>query len=162
MIYGNYFLEDSNKRILYHASPVQGLKEIEPRRDHINPKVKQACVYASPNKDYAACFGGRWHDDIGTLSVFTSNGKRKLYFGLTDKIDITKPCSLYEIIDDGTGLAVNNYEIAFTHSMKVHKETKYKSFKDMLIKNNINVTSKEEMDNFKFTGEVPNFNNYFD
>lgn len=126
---------------LYHGSPLQGLKVINAFAEH-KPEwfTKEERVFASPEKAFAACYGARWHDGIAHQGTFDG----VLYYAPTDEVDMGSPCSLYEIVNDGTFVMRGHHECYTTHPVRVKKETKFNSFLDMLKAFNVNIIPYEE------------------
>lgn len=126
---------------LYHGSPLQGLKVINAFAEH-KPEwfTKEERVFASPEKAFAACYGARWHDGIAHQGTFDG----VLYYAPTDEVDMGSPCSLYEIVNDGTFIMRGHHECYTTHPVRVKKEVTFNSFSDMLKAFNVNIIPYEE------------------
>jgi hypothetical protein len=128
---------------LYHGSTKQGLKYISPRSINIKKELgKKDLVFASDTKDFAACFCGNWNDSIARQGSW--DGWNTVTIGISDKVDMDKPCSLYELENDGEFEQVARKEFVSDHKVKVLKETQYKSYREALRANGIEVISYQE------------------
>ncbi|MCM1197244.1 MAG: NUDIX domain-containing protein, partial [Roseburia sp.] len=123
---------------LYHGSPTQGLKYLEPRAESVNDKLgRNEYVFASDNIRFAACYGSFWHDDIARQGSW--DNWKSVTMGLSDKVEMDKPCSIYELENDGSFLRLNTNEVISTNKIKIKKEIKYKTYRDMLKDNNVEI-----------------------
>ena len=80
---------------LYHGSRTQNLKEITPKNESISRIGKVSAVYASKDKRFAACYGTEWRDDVAKQGSW--DNWNTVIMGLSDKVDMYSPCSLYEL-----------------------------------------------------------------
>lgn len=133
--------------VLYHGSPIQGLKYIEPRQKSINTNIcnKGRLVYATDDIRFAACFGATWHDDIAKQGSW--DDWNTVTMGISDKVDVTKPCSIYELYNDGSFLRIATKEVVSSSKIKVKREIRYASYLDMLKDNGIEVITLDEYRN---------------
>jgi ribosomal protein S18 acetylase RimI-like enzyme len=114
---------------LYHGSPIQGLKYIEPR-ECISRIGKNTLVFASDDPRFAACYGAEWRDD--TARQGTWDDWNTVVMGISDEVKMNNPCSIYILDNDGSFIQVSNKECVSDHKIKVKKEIKFKTFRDML------------------------------
>ena len=124
---------------LYHGSRIQGLKEIIPHNNSIS-KIGNVCaVYATSDKRFAACYGALWNDSIARQGSW--DNWNTVIMGISNAVDINSPCSLYELENDGSFFKISSKEVVSLNTIKVIKEYKYSSYKEMLKKNNVKITS---------------------
>lgn len=129
--------------VLYHGSPIQGLKYIEPRQESINVNVgKKRLVYATDDIRFAACYGTTWHDDIAKQGSW--DHWNTVTMGISDKVDVTKPCSIYELYNDGSFLRIATKEVVSGSKIKVKREIRYTSYLDMLKDVGVEVITLDE------------------
>ena len=122
--------------ILYHGSPIQGLKNLNHNNLHrYNKDDSTKYIYLTPDINFAACYGIRWNDSTFRQGYVNDD----LYFASTSDIPINKlpdtSFSIYEVdIPDNkvTKIGKNKY-ICKSSSIPVKKEYKYKSFRDVFI-----------------------------
>jgi len=128
---------------LFHASPKQGLKYILPKSVNIAKEIgKIDLVFASDDKRFSACFGGRWHDGIGNQSTW--DNWKTVTFSYSDDVKMDEPCSMYELENDGSFKRFKTKEVVSPHKIKVKREIKYNSFKEMLEENGVELQSLDE------------------
>ena len=128
---------------LFHASPKQGLKYILPKSVNIAKEIgKIDLVFASDDKRFSACFGGRWHDGIGNQSTW--DNWKTVTFSYSDDVKMDEPCSMYELENDGSFKRFKTKEVVSPHRIKVKREIKYNSFKEMLEENGVELQSLDE------------------
>ena len=128
---------------LYHGSTVQGLKYIDPNHDTFNFEVGNVDrVYTSDDPAFSACFAVRWNDDIAKQGSW--DDWNTVTFGISDKVDLNKPCSMYEVENDGTFTQIKMKEFICDHRVKVIKETRFKTGRDMLNHYRVEVISLDE------------------
>ena len=122
--------------ILYHGSPIQGLKIIKSNNIHrLNMNDKKKYIHLTEDIGFAACYGIRWNDSTFNQGYIND----KLYFAGNISVDKLPDTlfSIYEVeiphnlIKVGTKRYITDNE-----TLSVLKEHKYKSFRDA-IKNNI-------------------------
>ena len=131
---------------LYHASPKQNMKYIEPRRESINAIVGQKeAAYTSDDPRFSACFGIEWHDDVARQGSW--DNWDTVTFGISDKVDLTKPCSMYEVENDGSFTQIKTKEFITFNKVKVKRETKFNTGMDMLKAYGVDVISLDEYKN---------------
>ena len=136
---------------LYHGSRIQNLKEITPHNDSISRIGNVSAVYATKDKRFAACYGTLWNDDIAKQGSW--DDWNTVVMGISDKVDMDSPCSLYELENDGSFFEISSKEVASLNTIKVIKEHKYSSYREMLKKNGVKTIS---YDNYKNNIENPN------
>lgn len=164
---------DISKAKIYHASPIQGLKVIEPRISesfkHFGPMV-----FGSPSKSFAALFGIGLRDDNMNISTYGSEDLDKMKVVVTllhDNLDITKPMSIYEIENNNFRALPNksNYkEIISKDDCKVIKEYKIpnwyeyisqcKEIKLIILEND---TLSESLNNFEHSNSFNDLHHLF-
>lgn len=140
----NEFYNSDKDIKLYHGSPIQGLKYIDPNK---NTKFSQFAgkgkmVYASDDIRFAACFGAYWNDDIAKQGSW--DHWNTITMGISDKVDLSKPCSIYELENDGSFTRIATKELVSKNKIKVKREIQYDSYLDMLKSNNIEIISLDE------------------
>lgn len=126
---------------LYHGSRIQGLKIINPSKNNYDTEVKNNKVYASIDKRFAACFGAKW--DYNCADLGSWDNYKTLIFGITNFVNLNQPCSLYDVECDNF-IPLNQKEFISKEPVKVIKEIKYNSFKDMLLNNDVKIVTHEE------------------
>lgn len=128
---------------LYHGSPNQGLKYIYPKYESYCDAVgNNDAVFLTDNPSFAACFGTRWHDDVARQGTW--DDWKTVTFGITDKVDLDSPCSLYEVENDGTFVRIKSREYVANHTVKVKKEMRFNSCREMLNTYGVEVISLDE------------------
>lgn len=116
---------------LYHGSSKQGLNYIEPRQETFNSDVgDRDLVYASDDPRFCACFGIKWNDDIARQGSW--DNWNTVTFGVSDEVDLDKPCSMYELENDGSFTQIKKKEFITDHKIKVKREIKYNTGREML------------------------------
>ena len=118
---------------LYHASPVQGIKYIEPRQT-VAYKDLGPVVFSSRYKSFAACFGTYW-DDTTMKQGTDPDDLEKASMWIIDKAyDWSKPCSMYILENDGSfkELVGHPHEYISPNKIKVKKEIKFNSYYAMV------------------------------
>ena len=131
---------------LYHASPTQGLKTLDPgktRSTHL--KSLKHYVYASDEKTYAAGFCFEWSSSDGIkYGQFHTNGPWILEIPRKHLKKLKEKCSLYTI--ENTGFqkvrGINTPEFYSKQKTKVQKEEKYKHALECLNKNGVKIQIK--------------------
>ena len=136
---------------LYHGSRIQGLKEIIPHNDSISRIGNVYAVYATNDKRFAACYGTLWDDSIAKQGSW--DDWNTVVMGISDKVDMDSPCSLYELENDGSFFEISSKEVVSLNAIKVIKEHKYSSYREMLKKNGVKTIS---YDNYKNNINNPN------
>ena len=136
---------------LYHGSRIQNLKEITPHNNSISRIGNASAVYATKDKRFAACYGALWNDDIAKQGSW--DDWNTVVMGISDKVDMDSPCSLYELENDGSFFEISSKEVASLNTIKVIKEHKYSSYREMLKKNGVKTIS---YDNYKNNIDNPN------
>jgi hypothetical protein len=140
--------------ILYHASPNQNMKYIDPAKQQTGvgdsyKNIKQ--VYASPDKSYAAGFCFNWSDDQGFRYGRVNNGPWELKVPPKYAQRLNHPCSIYTVELNGFGnLNLSTPEYASKIKVKIISEEKYMSGLECLKKNGVKVSilkRKPFMDN---------------
>ena len=150
--YGNKRFKKVPKSVkLYHGSRVQGLKELVPKNDSISRIGNISGVYATKDKRFAACYGTAWRDDIAKQGSW--DNWDTVVMGISDKVEMDNPCSLYELENDGSFIEISNKEVVSTNTIKVRKEHKYSSYREMLKQNGVRTIS---YDNYKSNVGNPN------
>ena len=123
---------------LYHGSNIQGLKTLVPKAESINDTIGNVPkVFATDDKRFAACFGATWHDDIARQGTW--DNWETVVMGISDMVDMNSPCSLYELENDGSFIKLNNKEYISDKPIKIKKEIRYKTFREMLEDNGVYV-----------------------
>lgn len=118
---------------LYHASPVQGIKYIEPRQTAAYKDLGPV-VFSSRYKSFAACFGTYW-DDTTMKQGTDPDDLEKASMWIIDKAyDWSKPCSMYILENDGSfkELVGHPHEYISPNKIKVKKEIKFNSYYAMV------------------------------
>lgn len=139
-----FVLQKVNKSVrLFHGSPIQGLKYLEPRQESINTNVgEKKLVYATDDIRFAACFGGIWHDDIAKQGTW--DGWNTITMGMSNKVDLTKPCSIYELENDGSFIQIATKEMVSSQKIKIKREIRYNSYLEALRDNGVEIISLDE------------------
>lgn len=128
---------------LYYGSTKQGLMYIDPRQESFNDVVgKRDLVYVSDDPRFAACFAVKWHDDVARQGSW--DNWNTVTFGISDKVNLNRPCSMYELENDGTFIQVKTKEFIADHPIKVKKETKYRTGREMLREFGVEVITLDE------------------
>lgn len=132
--------------MFYHASPISGLK------DFVSPRVTNAyrklgpVVFASPLREFASCFGGYWTDKDASISTYHSEDSDmpkyynvdKIEFIVNRKVNLEESCSLYIVESDFLPLEYyDGLEYISRHKVRIIREIKYKSWREMLKDNNV-------------------------
>lgn len=133
---------------LFHTSSVTGLKYLYPK---VPPAYKHigAVVFASPSKEFSACFGGYWDDKQASILTYHSEDSdepkyynlTKVIFQLNDTLYMDEPCSLYEVdIRDFRALEYEDgLEYISNRKVRVLNEMKFDKWKDLLQYVNVHV-----------------------
>lgn len=128
---------------LYHGSSTQGLKYIDPKSESFDAEIgRKDLVFASDDPRFCACFAVKWHDDIARQGTW--DHWKTVTFGVSNKVDLDKPCSLYELENDGTFIQTRTKEFVANHKIKVKNETKFKTGRDMLMYYGVEIISLNE------------------
>lgn len=127
---------------LYHGSRIQNLKELTPKNDSVSRVGNATAVYASKDKRFAACYGTAWRDDIAKQGTWDK--WNTVVMGISDKVVMDQPCSLYELENDGSFIEISDKEVVSLNAIKVKKEHKYSSYAEMLKQNGVKVISYDE------------------
>lgn len=117
---------------IFHGSPKQGLKVIKPHRSYSYPELGPV-VFASFYKPFAACLCLSWTDkDLRQGSNNYDYNDMSLW--LLHDMDFNQPCSIYELVNDGSFKVLNNHpaEIFSPNTIKVKKEERFDSFEEVL------------------------------
>ena len=85
--------------VVNNNKEVLNLKEITPHNDSISRIGNVSAVYATKDKRFAACYGTLWNDDIAKQGSW--DDWNTVVMGISDKVDMDSPCSLYELENDG-------------------------------------------------------------
>lgn len=131
-----------SKKVLFHASPFQGLTNIEPRETTAYKKLGKV-VFASSVPQFAACFGARWLDSDATIGVTHSedndmpkeNNVQEVLFTVINKgnVDLYSKCSMYVIQGYFDYLDYENSLEQFSRGVcVVVEEKRFNTFKEML------------------------------
>lgn len=138
--------------ILYHASPTQGMKIIDPKKTQSGiTKDRPKAVYASDNKSYAAGFCFNWNSSEGFVYGQVNRGPWELKVPPKYAQRLNQSCSLY-IVETKTfrSLNISTPEYASKYKVKVISEEKYPTALMCMRKNGIKVSilkRKPFMDN---------------
>ena len=127
-----------NMRIFY-GSTQQGLKVIKPTKSKDYPE-KGNVIFASLYKPYAACFCLDFDDDTARIGI-ANNDYTDVSLWLINNIDFTTPCSLYELVNDGSFTVLNEDKgLVWTNKpIKVYKEIEFNSFYEVVKICNIDI-----------------------
>jgi hypothetical protein len=128
---------------LYHASPKQNLKILDPRKQISGVhKERKKEIYASNDKSYAAGFCFNWNSSEG----FTYGKQRKedpwhLKIPMKYIRRLQKPCSIY-VVEDKTfrNLNISTPEWVSKEKVRVISEEKYRSALLCLRQNGVKVS----------------------
>ena len=122
--------------ILYHGSPIQGLKNLNHNNlNRYNKNDDTKYIYLTSDINFAACYGIRWDDSTFRQGYVNDD----LYFASTSNIPINKlpdtSFSIYEVdIPDNKIIKIGkNKYVCKSSSIPVKNEYKYKSFRDVFI-----------------------------
>ena len=124
---------------IFHGSTVQGLKVLTPRKSFSYPELGPI-VFATFYKPFAACFCIDWNDD--DLRQGTNNHDyNDVSLWLIHDMDFSKPCSIYELVNDGSFKVLNNdpMQIYSPNTIKVKKEEKFNDFEEVIKLYNIDL-----------------------
>lgn len=143
-VINEFVLQKVDKSVrLFHGSPIQGLKYLEPRQESINTNVgDKKLVYATDDIRFAACFGGIWHDDIAKQGTW--DGWNTITMGMSNKVDLTKPCSIYELENDGSFIQIATKEMVSSQKVKIKREIRYNSYLDALKDTGVEIITLDE------------------
>lgn len=112
-------------KVLYHASPIQGLKVITPKNNtsHDNGKIKR--IYATNDIQYATTF--TFPSDNSFCEIY-KKGKSPWTIKMNEKYKhlLLKPCSIYEVSSEGFKKVAYS-EYVKTSPAPVLKEEKFKT-----------------------------------
>jgi len=142
--------------ILYHASPQQNLKFIDPSKQQTTSNITDAYkkkkeVYASDDKSYAAAFCFNWSEQQGFRYGRVNNDPWELKVPPKYAQKLNHPCSIYIVDTKGfIDLNMSTPEFVSKTKVKVLKEERYKTGHDCLRKNGVKVSilrRKPFMDN---------------
>ena len=128
---------------LYHASPNQGLKLIDPSKtESTHLKVMKAYVYGTDDKSYSAGFSFNWSSRDGFK--YGQDGPEDPWLLQIPRKYINKlklPCSIYELDTKGFKKLPNatTPEYYNVNIVRVLKEEKYRTVKDCLDSNEVKI-----------------------
>lgn len=134
---------------LYHASPKQGIKYIEPHTamayNYLGP-----IVFASPYPAFAGCFGIEWNDTTMRQGTDPDDITKASMWVIDKNTDFTKPCSMYILENDGSffELTERPHEVVSKRRIKVKREIKFSSYYSMMNTYNIELfdyTTKDQL-----------------
>ena len=117
---------------IFHGSTVQGLKVLTPHKSFSYPELGPV-VFASFYKPFAACLCLDWNDnDLRQGS--NNHDYNDMSLWLLHDMDFTKPCSIYELVNDGSFRVLPNHpaEIYSPNRIKVKKEETFDSFEEVI------------------------------
>lgn len=118
---------------LYHASPTQGIKYIEPRQTAAYKDLGPV-VFCSRYKSFAACFGTYWNDTTMKQGTDPDDLEKASMWIIDKAYDWSKPCSMYILENDGSfrELQGHPHEYISPNKMKVKREIKFDSYYSMV------------------------------
>lgn len=118
---------------LYHASPTQGIKYIEPRQTAAYKDLGPV-VFSSRYKSFAACFGTYWNDTTMKQGTDPDDLEKASMWIIDKAYDWSKPCSMYILENDGSfrELVGHPHEYISPNKIKVKKEIKFNSYYAMV------------------------------
>ena len=113
-------------KYLYHGSPIQGLKVLEPRKISVRSDQKEPRVYAVCTKTEAAIFAYPFHDRNSHISWHGE--PTKIYLNIFNKKLIRKyPASIYLIKTNSfKSVDESNIEWYSTKPVEIMKEIRIK------------------------------------
>lgn len=137
---------------LYHASPDQNLRYLDPKKQKSGVHGERAKeVYATTDKSYAAGFCFNWDSSQGFTYGSVNNGPWELKVPPKYSQRLNLPCSIYMLEDRGfRNLNLSTPEYASKGRVKIIKEEKYQTALMCLRKNGVKVSilkRKPFMDN---------------
>jgi len=143
MNYLKFLCEGNIPSILYHASPTQGLKFLDPQKTmSTHLKTNKPYVYATDEKEYAAGFCFSWNSKEGF--EYGDWGKTEepawtLKIPQKYKDRLKAPCSIYTMSGAGFRKVYGQTTPEFYKAGKVRltNEEKYKTALDCLKKNKV-------------------------
>ena len=117
---------------IFHGSPKQGLKYMKPHKSYSYPELGPV-VFASCYKPFAACLCLDWNDTTARQGI-NNYDYNDVSLWLIEDIDFTKPCSIYELVNDGSFKVLQNHpaEIYSPNTIKVKREEQFDSFVDVI------------------------------
>jgi hypothetical protein len=129
--------------ILYHASPDQNLKYLDPNKQQSGvdgSRVKE--VYATDDKSYAAGFCFNWDSSRGfTFGKNSDNDPWELKVPPKYANWLRKPCSIYTVETKGfRNLNISTPEYASRIKVKILSEEKYPTGLECLRQNGVKVS----------------------
>jgi len=138
--------------ILYHASPDQNLKYIDPKKtESFHNKDRSLEVYATNDKSYASAFSFNWNEDIGFVFGQVNRGPWELKVPPKYAQRLNHPCSLYVVDTKGfKNMNMSTPEYSSRIRVKVISEEKYPTALMCMRKNGVKVSilkRKPFMDN---------------
>ncbi len=134
--YLNYLQESTT---LYHASPDQGLKLLDPKETaSTHFKKARLTVYATDDKAYASCFSFTWHSEWGfKLGRYRDNDPWLLEVPKKHKKLMEVKSSIYIVDSKGfkklKGATTPEYYSETT--VRVISEEKYRTARECILKN---------------------------
>jgi len=129
--------------ILYHASPTQGLKELDPKESaSTHLKTLKKYVYASDDKSYVAGFSFEWSSRDGIrYGQWEDDGPWVIQIPKRHLHRLKTKCSIYTI--DPMGFrkvyGMPTPEFYSKNIVKVLSEEKYKSCLECLKQNKVEI-----------------------
>jgi len=140
----NYLLEIQIPPILYHSSSKQGLKYLDPAETQsTHLKHLKNYVYASDEKSYSAAFCFEWHSVEGFKYGKEDKTSPNWVLQIPKRFEerLKQKCSLYYVSSKGFKKVYGATTPEFVSKEKVEiiKEERYKSARDCLEKNNVEV-----------------------
>jgi len=129
--------------ILYHASPTQGMKVIDPKKTQSGiTKDRPKDVYASNDKAYAAGFCFNWNSSEG-FNYGKDRDRDPWELKVPPKYSqrLNSKCSIYTVeVDTFRDLNISTPEYASKYKVKVLSEEKYPTALMCLRKNGVKVS----------------------
>jgi len=143
-ILANQILSESSRHsTLFHASPVQNLKELKANNKTMNQLAGRG-IYATDDMTYASAFCFEWSDADGIRLGRINNGPWTIELPSKYKATLKKkPCSIYTIsskyFNDMTTQLKTPEWVSSTYNIPVMREYKYKSVLEAFEKNKLKV-----------------------
>jgi len=128
--------------ILYHASPDQNLKYLDPKKQQSGVHRERAKeVYATNDKSYASGFSFTWNDDEGFRYGKMGRGPWLLQVPPKYSQRLNNPCSIYTVEAKGfRDLNLSTPEFASRYKVKIIGEEKYETALMCMRKNGVKVS----------------------
>ena len=120
--------------VIYHASPIQNLKELSPDNKSTHDKQNLKKVYASNDIAYASMFAQNWTEPYITAGRINNKPWTLIFYSKRYINLLNKKCSMYYVKNFGFRKIknINTPEYLKYNVVNVFEEIKFDSWKKML------------------------------